>query len=85
GKKVIAVDLNPLSRTARAATITIVDNVTRCIPLLRERVAEMRRLSREELDSIVRGFDNQRNLRESIALISKRLARLSGYEEPLSD
>ncbi len=85
GKKVIAVDLNPLSRTARAATITIVDNVTRCIPLLRERVAEMKQLSREELDSIVRGFDNQRNLRESIALISKRLARLSGYEEPLSD
>jgi hypothetical protein len=33
----------------------------------------------------VRDFDNDRNLRESLALIAARLARLSGYEEPLSD
>jgi 4-phosphopantoate--beta-alanine ligase len=38
GKKVITVDLNPLSRTARTATITIVDNLVRCLPLLAERV-----------------------------------------------
>ncbi|MCK5113019.1 MAG: phosphopantothenate/pantothenate synthetase, partial [Thermoplasmatales archaeon] len=31
GKTVIAIDLNPLSRTARTASITIVDNVTRAI------------------------------------------------------
>ena len=34
GKKVIAIDLNPLSRTARAATLTIVDEVTRAIPAI---------------------------------------------------
>jgi len=34
GKKVITVDLNPLSRTARTSTITIVDNLVRCMPLL---------------------------------------------------
>lgn len=34
GKKVITVDLNPLSRTAQKATVTIVDNVTRALPLL---------------------------------------------------
>ena len=34
GKTVITVDLNPLSRTARTAQITIVDNLTRCLPLL---------------------------------------------------
>jgi len=34
GKQVITVDLNPLSRTARTAQITIVDNLTRCLPLL---------------------------------------------------
>lgn len=38
GKDVITVDLNPLSRTARTATITIVDNLVRCLPLLCERV-----------------------------------------------
>ncbi len=33
-KKVITVDLNPLSRTAQKATITIVDNITRVMPAL---------------------------------------------------
>lgn len=32
GKTVIAIDLNPLSRTARAATLTIVDELTRALP-----------------------------------------------------
>ena len=39
GKRVITVDLNPMSRTARTATVTIVDNVTRALPLLLERVS----------------------------------------------
>lgn len=34
GKTIITVDLNPLSRTAQAATITIVDNINRAMPLL---------------------------------------------------
>ncbi len=34
GKFVITIDLNPLSRTSRTAQITIVDNLTRCLPLL---------------------------------------------------
>ena len=34
GKTVCAIDLNPLSRTASMATITIVDELTRCLPLL---------------------------------------------------
>jgi len=32
GKRVIAIDLNPLSRTARAATLTVVDELTRALP-----------------------------------------------------
>lgn len=34
GKTVITIDLNPLSRTARTADITIVDELTRALPLL---------------------------------------------------
>ena len=34
GKKLITIDLNPLSRTAQTAHITIVDELTRCLPLL---------------------------------------------------
>ena len=36
GKSVITVDLNPLSRTSRDASITIVDNVVRAIPKMLE-------------------------------------------------
>ena len=36
GKDVVTVDLNPMSRTSRTATITIVDNVVRALPLLIE-------------------------------------------------
>jgi len=39
GKMVITIDLNPLSRTARTAHITIVDNLTRCLPLLVDNAA----------------------------------------------
>ena len=31
GKEVIAIDLNPLSRTSRTATVTIVDEVSRAL------------------------------------------------------
>ena len=43
GKRVITVDLNPMSRTARTATVTIVDNVTRALPLLVERIGDWRK------------------------------------------
>ena len=36
GKSVIAIDLNPLSRTSRSASITIVDNVVRAVPRMVE-------------------------------------------------
>ncbi len=34
GKAVVTIDLNPLSRTARAADVTIVDELTRALPAL---------------------------------------------------
>ncbi len=34
GKKTIAIDLNPISRTSRSATVTIVDELTRAVPEL---------------------------------------------------
>jgi len=57
GKTVCAIDLNPLSRTARMATITIVDELTRCLPLLLE----------DLIDGTFEGsenWDNEQNLRE---------------------
>jgi len=66
GKKVITVDLNPLSRTARTATITIVDNVVRALPKLIELVEEMKDLSQEELVAITERYDNVDVLRRSV-------------------
>jgi 4-phosphopantoate--beta-alanine ligase len=77
GKKVIAIDLNPLSRTSMSATITIVDNVTRAMPLLIQKVKEMKRLKREELEEIIRNYDNKRVLAESINLIDERLKEVT--------
>ena len=42
GRRVITVDLNPMSRTSRTATVTIVDNVVRAMPVLLERVTAYR-------------------------------------------
>ena len=32
GKTVVTIDLNPLSRTSRTATLTVVDGLTRALP-----------------------------------------------------
>jgi 4-phosphopantoate--beta-alanine ligase len=62
GKTVIAIDLNPMSRTSRAATVTIVDNIIRAIPELLRITLRMKPLSRSRLNSIASNFDNERNL-----------------------
>lgn len=66
GKEVIAIDLNPLSRTARTATITIVDNVTRAIPNMIKMAEEMKNWSRDELIELKKSYDNRRTLRRSV-------------------
>ena len=48
GKKVIAIDLNPLSRTAQKATITIVDNITRAVPLIINQIKKFKKLKLTE-------------------------------------
>ena len=64
GKQVIAIDLNPLSRTAQTAHITIVDELTRCLPLITDAI-------RDGVD--VNDFDNEKNLKEVLRFISDYL------------
>ena len=71
GKKVIAIDLNPLSRTSQTATITIVDNVTRAIPALITSIKELKKRKREELLDITSEFDNKKNLEDVVRYIRK--------------
>jgi 4-phosphopantoate--beta-alanine ligase len=69
GKKIIAIDLNPLSRTATVADITIVDNLTRAIPYLVNSIKSMRRLMDEEKQKVVEKFDNKGALAKSLEII----------------
>jgi 4-phosphopantoate---beta-alanine ligase len=69
GKKIIAIDLNPLSRTASVADITIVDNITRAIPSLVYAIKRLNKLSDEEQQKIVGKFDNKRVLAKSLEII----------------
>lgn len=77
GKKVIAIDLNPLSRTAQKATIIIVDNVVRAMPKLVEVAEKLKKQGLKKCNEILLNFDNKKNLAESIILIKERLSRLA--------
>ncbi len=69
GKKVIAVDLNPISRTAIWANITIVDNIVRALPEMSEVAEELKKIEKEQLNEIVNGFNNQKNIQDVLDLI----------------
>lgn len=84
GKTVIAIDLNPLSRTARAASITIVDNVIRAVPLMIGKAREFKKKTREELEEIIRKYDNNTVLQEALKHIMNRLRELSESKITLS-
>lgn len=68
-KKVICIDLNPLSRTSRAATITVVDNLIRALPAMAMEAKRLKQQNGEILKRIVNEFDNSKNLSESLEII----------------
>jgi len=70
GKKVIAIDLNPLSRTARAATLTIVDEVTRAIPAITRAAGN---LSRGEGEKLISQLNNSYFLQAALDEMAARL------------
>ncbi len=67
GKKVITFDLNPLSRTAKTADVTIVDNVVRAINKL---ILECKSKKIRKIP-----FNNKKNLASSVLEIKKNLSR----------
>jgi 4-phosphopantoate--beta-alanine ligase len=71
GKTVIAIDLNPLSRTSKTATITIVDNVTRAIPEMVKSAKELKKIGKKDLQGITEKFDNEENLSEIIKCVRR--------------
>jgi 4-phosphopantoate--beta-alanine ligase len=71
GKAVIAIDLNPLSRTARSATLTIVDELTRAIPQITRACGE---IFLPEQEQLLRSVDNHYLLSEAIREMTLRLS-----------
>lgn len=72
-KIVIAVDLNPLSRTARTAHVSIVDNIVRVIPNMIEIAREMKKMTPSEMWSYVDSYDNNIVLADALEEIKEHL------------
>ncbi|HUU76249.1 MAG TPA: 4-phosphopantoate--beta-alanine ligase [Methanoregulaceae archaeon] len=70
GKDVITIDLNPLSRTARTATLTIVDEVTRALPNI---TGFCKNLNQGEARELKESHNNPKLLRDAIEEMKKRL------------
>ena len=77
-KKVIAIDLNPMSRTAKNATITIVDNIVRAMPMLIKTINNFKnKRTTKQLKNILKNYKNKKILKEAMRHINERLKRLS--------
>ena len=64
GKTVIVVDLNPLSRSAKMASITIVDEISRVADNM------LKIIENEDNLEIDIGFINNHNLQQSLNIIA---------------
>jgi 4-phosphopantoate--beta-alanine ligase len=73
GKTVITIDLNPLSRTSRKATISIVDNLTRALDNMVKFAREIKQERKDELVKLIMTYDNKRVLSKAISEIQEHL------------
>jgi len=67
GKQVLVIDLNPLSRTARTATVTIVDEVSRAMDVMRNSLLE---------NPTPGDWDNQQTLRNALDVMADASTRI---------
>jgi len=77
GKVVIAIDLNPLSRTARAADVTIVDHLLRALPRMADIARRMDRSPTAGPKATAKAFQNRANL----LAVRRRIAEALTTEE----
>ena len=73
GKTIITIDLNPMSRTAKTADITIVDNITRAIPNIITIAEELKNKTAIELQQLLKNYNNQKILNGAIKEIITHL------------
>ncbi|HIQ13311.1 MAG TPA: DUF137 domain-containing protein, partial [Thermoprotei archaeon] len=73
GKKVISIDLNPLSRTAMDSDITIVDNLVRAFPILTRYMDKISYHGVDVCEKILEDYDNIKVLKEVMLYIVERV------------
>ncbi|MBP2132236.1 4-phosphopantoate--beta-alanine ligase [Methanomicrobium sp. W14] len=71
GKTVITIDLNPLSRTAKNASLTIVDELTRALPNITNAAKTLRE---DEAKELISGCNNKKTLDDAIKEIMENLS-----------
>lgn len=69
GKNIICIDLNPLSRTSKMSDVSIMDNIVRAIPFMTKIAEDLKTQDKQVLVEIVKEFDNEENLKESLQQI----------------
>ena len=74
GKTVISIDLNPLSRTSKKASVSISDEMTRALENIMRFIDELRG-DQAEIDRIAREYDNDANRRLMIDCICDALQK----------
>jgi 4-phosphopantoate---beta-alanine ligase len=77
GKFVIAIDLNPLSRTAQAAQLPIIDELARALVRLRREAVRLRRQGRTAQRKAATSADGDAARSEAIRTIQARLRSLA--------
>jgi len=75
GKKVITIDLNPLSRTSKQASVSIVDDIERAMKNLILMVKEENEKGKANLYALLMDYDNKENLKAVIKEIVSRLKK----------
>ena len=78
GKIVISIDLNPLSRTSRVASVPISDEITRAVENITRFVGELRGRD-AEIDSIISNYSSKKTRRETVDAICDSL--MAGFRE----
>ncbi len=79
GKRVISIDLNPLSRTSRMADLPIVDELTRALDRITVDIRQRRVAVRP---GVFRPFDRSAAIAEALATIERRLRRAARARAP---
>ncbi len=73
GKTVIAIDLNPLSRTSLTSTVSIIDNVSRALTNMIQFAEDMKGGTKDSLQAVIDAYDNDRVISDALYLMQEHL------------